>query len=156
MQFTHYEACTDEAAVAGEISRLVSAGLLTEEQGQMVRPGVLFGFFDTEIGRKLRSGCPYLREFKFSILDSGEKYGEGLEGEGVLLQGVVDCALLEPDGITVLDFKTDHVTEETLPQARERYRPQLEAYAEALERIYEQPIKARYLYFFHLNRLEEV
>ena len=156
MQFIHYEACTDEAAVAGEIDRLVSAGLLTEEQGQMVRPGVLFGFFDTEIGRKLRSGCPYLREFKFSILDSGEKYGEGLEGEGVLLQGVVDCALLEPDGITVLDFKTDHVTEETLPQARERYRPQLEAYAEALERIYEQPIKARYLYFFHLNRLEEV
>ena len=90
--------------------------------------------------------------YKFSILDDGEKYGSGLEGERVLLQGVVDCALLEPDGITVLDFKTDRVTEETLPQVAARYRLQLETYAEALARIFQQPIKAKYLYFFHLNR----
>ena len=110
----------------------------------------LLRFFGSQIGMKLRSGIEHLREFKFSILDRGEKYGEGLEGEQVLLQGVVDCALLEPDGITVLDFKTDYVTEKTVDQRADYYRPQLETYCEALSRIYKLPIKAAYLYFFEL------
>ena len=70
----------------------------------------------------------------------------------MLLQGVVDCALLEADGITVVDFKTDYVTEETLAAKAESYRPQVETYGEALSRIYEMPIKGQYLYFFRLDR----
>ena len=79
-----------------------------------------------------------------------------MEDEQVLLQGVVDCALLEEDGITVLDFKTDRVTEETLPQTVRRYRLQLDTYADALSRIYEMPVKGKFLYFFHRNQFVEV
>ena len=74
----------------------------------------------------------------------------------VLLQGVVDCALLEEDGIMVLDFKTDHVTEETLPLLTERYRGQLRIYADALERIYKKKVKNACLYFFGLKRFAQV
>ena len=122
----------------------------------LVNTEKLARFFQTEPGRKLRSGAPCLREFKFSILDDGRHYGEGLEGEQVLLQGVVDCALLEADGITVLDFKTDHVTEETYLSAAERYRPQVQTYGEALSRIYEMPIQKSLLYFFQLNEFVAV
>ena len=152
MQYLRYEACDSEAAVRKEIERLVQTGFLTEEQGKLVDCGRIARFFETELGRKLRTGTPHLREFKFSILDRGEHYGDGLEGEQVLLQGVVDCALLEEDGITVLDFKTDFVTEETVADRTEYYRPQLETYSDALSRIYEKPVKARYVYFFRLNR----
>ena len=38
----------------------------------------------------------------------------------------------------------------------ERYMPQLHAYAGALSRIYEMPVKAKYLYFFQLGRFVEV
>jgi len=134
----------------------VQQGFLTEEQGKLVSSEKLAAFFATQIGRKLRTGTPHLREFKFSILDDGIQYGDGLEGEWVLLQGVVDCALLEEDGITVVDFKTDYVTEKNLTAVVERYRPQVETYAEALVRIYEMPIKAKYLYFFRLDRFVEV
>lgn len=156
MQFICYESCGDTAAVRAEVQRLQQSGILTQEQAEMVNPAQIAAFFATPIGRKLQGGVPFVREFKFSILDDGEKYGEGLEGEQVLLQGVVDCALLEEDGITVLDFKTDRVTEETLPAALNRYRPQLETYAEALSCIYERKVKAKYLYFFHLGKLEAV
>ena len=74
----------------------------------------------------------------------------------MLLQGVVDCALLESDGITILDFKSDRVTEQTIARRAELYRPQVETYAEALGRIYELPIKKKLLYFFHLNRFLEL
>ena len=60
---------------------------------------------------------------------------------------------MEEDGITVVDFKTDRVTEETLPQTLRRYRLQLDTYADALARIYEMPVKGKFLYFFHLNQL---
>ena len=70
----------------------------------------------------------------------------------MLLQGVVDCALLEPDGITIVDFKTDHVTEDTVAARAEHYRAQVQTYGEALSRIYEMPIKAQYLYFFKLDK----
>ena len=122
----------------------------------MVDCQALYGFFASEIGQKLRSGCDHIREFKFSILDDGSNYGDGLEGEQVLLQGVVDCALLEEDGITVVDFKTDHVTEETLPRLTEHYRSQVLTYAQALGRIYRKNIKGAYLYFFRLNRFVQV
>lgn len=152
MQFIRFDACTDLEGVNCEITRLVSEGFLTEEEGAMVDRAKIASFFESEIGRKLSRGTECLREFKFSILDNGSHYGAGLEGEQVLLQGVVDCALLEPDGITIVDYKTDRVTEETIAQAAERYRIQLDTYADALTRIYESPVKEKYLYFFHLNR----
>ena len=79
-----------------------------------------------------------------------------MQGEKILLQGVVDCALLEPDGITVVDFKTDKVTEDTLQDRTDHYRPQVLAYADALRRIYKLPVKQAILYFFHLNRAVDV
>ena len=152
MQFIRYEACGSLEGIRAEVQRLQEQGFVTAEQAQIVNCNAILNFFATDLGKKLRDGTPYLREFKFSILDDGSRYGEGLEGEQVLLQGVVDCALLEEAGITILDFKTDFVTEETLPAVVERYRPQVEVYADALSRIYEMPVAAEYLYFFHLNR----
>ena len=156
LQYLRYENCGSEAGVREEIDRLVSGKFITEEQGKLVDCRKIAAFFSTEVGKKLRSGTTYLREFKFSILDDGSHYGDDLEGEQVLLQGVVDCALLEKDGITVLDFKTDHVTRETAAEAAERYRLQVQTYAEALSRIYEMPVKAKYLYFFQIGSFVEV
>lgn len=156
MQYIRYGECTDEAGVERELKRLRQEGFLTEEQARMVDCAAIAAFFRTEPGRKLRAGVPQLREFKFSILDDAGAYGEGLQGEQVLLQGVVDCALLEEDGITILDFKSDRVTEETVGARVDQYRPQVEAYSQALSRIFELPVKRKQLYFFCLNRFVEL
>lgn len=156
MQYLHFEACGDKKSVRQEIDRLVAEEFLTEEEGKLVNCTQIARFFESDIGWKLRLGGQLLREFKFSILDDGSHYGAGLEGEQVLLQGVVDCAIVEEDGITVLDFKTDRVTPDTLPQAVDRYRTQVQTYKEALERIYEKKVKKALLYFFHLDQFVEL
>ena len=156
MQYIRYEACESGDAVRREVDRMVEQGFLSREQGEMVDCRAVWGFFQTGLGEKLRKGTACIREFKFSILDDAAQYGEDLKGEQVLLQGVVDCALLEEDGITVIDFKTDHVTEQTLAEVVERYRPQVLTYGDALSRIYEKKIKGEYLYFFRLNRFVEL
>ena len=121
----------------------------------MVDSGKIAAFFATPLGQKLQTG-EVIREFKFSILEDGSACDPALSGEQVLLQGVVDCALIEDDGIIILDFKTDYVTEETIEAVSNRYRPQIQAYADAMTRIYQKPVKQSLLYFFYMGRFENV
>ncbi len=156
MQYIDYAACGSEAAVAAEIQRLVQQHFLTQRQGSLINCRKIAAFFATPLGKKLQKGENVRREFKFSILEDGTAYDPALTGEQVLLQGVVDCFLLEEDGITVLDFKTDYVSEETLPAVTDRYRPQVRAYTEALERIFGKPVKQSLLYFFHMGVFQKL
>lgn len=156
MQHIDFAKCLSVSHVKEEISRITQLGYLPEDLAAVIDPGQIASFFQTEIGKQLQNSDRVLREFKFSILDDAEKYVDGLAGERVLLQGVVDCALIEDDGITIVDFKTDKVTEATIQQVTTEYTPQITAYAEALSRIYQKKIKAAYLYFFQLNTLIDV
>ena len=90
------------------------------------------------------------------MLDDAAKYYPDANDEQILLQGVVDCAIIEDDGITVIDFKTDNVTDETVGQVVDAYKMQVRTYASAMERIYQKPVKMSLLYFFALNRFVEV
>ena len=146
LQYIRFEHCGDLAGVDAEIEDLLDRGLLEPEEAARIDREAVVDFFNTPLGVKLRNGENVLREFKFSILDDTV-----LEGEQVLLQGVVDCALIEPDGVTVVDFKTDRVTPATVDKAVSRYRLQVEAYAKALERIYQKKVKRIVLHFFHIR-----
>lgn len=148
LQYIRYEACGDVKGVDGELSRLQKERYISEEQAQLVDSKKIANFFTTEIGKKVRSSNRVLREFKFSILDDASRYGNCVENESVLLQGVVDCAIIEDDGITVIDFKTDKVTPATIDKVAESYRTQVTVYADAMSRIYRMPVKSVQLYFF--------
>lgn len=153
MQYLCFQACTDREHTAQEIRRLVEEGFLSPEQGEMVDAGTIAAFFQTDVGQRIQSGAQVLREFKFTILEDAEQWDDQLEGEKILLQGVVDCAIVDSDGIVILDFKTDRVTEDTAFQCAERYREQIQIYARAMERIFQRPVKACYLYFFRIQQL---
>jgi len=156
MQYIDFSACTSLYAVQSEIQRIKDMGLINEEAANAIEPEMIFAFFETEIGRKLQNSSHVLREFKFSILDDASKYSPGITEDRILLQGVVDCAIIEDDGITVLDFKTDHVTEDTLSEVSSKYHQQVLAYADALSRIYQKKIITAKLYFFRVNRFVTV
>lgn len=148
MQHICYRSCNDVNGVCNELQRLVQAGYITSEDMKRISPEIIADFFTTSIGQQLMSAGNVLREFKFSVLDDAEKYYPGTENEQILLQGVVDCAIIEDDGITVLDFKSDNVNNDNLSDKAEQYRLQISVYAQALERIYQKPIKGAFLYFF--------
>ena len=151
MQHICYEKCSTAAQVNAELTRLAQEGFISQSDADLVSPDKVVSFFNTEIGKRIRSGENILREFKFSILEDAEKFQSGVKDEKVLVQGVVDCALIEEDGITVIDFKTDRVTYETLQGVAQGYKPQIMAYSNALQRIYNKPIKAAMLYFFEVE-----
>ena len=156
LQYISFERCSGFDDICSELDRMTRERLISPEQAQMVDCEKLAAFFATPMGEKLRASRQILREFKFSILVDAAKYYPGAKDEKILFQGVVDCALIEDDGITVLDFKTDYVTEETLERIVQQYRSQVTSYAQALSRIYGMPVKAAKLYFFGLGCFVDV
>lgn len=156
MQFARYEACRTEGDLNEELDRLVREEFLTPRQAKAVNRDQMLCFFQTELGRRLASGAPVLREFKFSLLENGEKWNSSLTGEKILVQGVVDCCLKEPDGLVVLDFKTDRIRKGEEQAAAEKYTGQICTYAAALEKIFRKHVKRGLLYFFHTGSYVEV
>jgi ATP-dependent helicase/nuclease subunit A len=157
MQYLNFDRTDSLEELREEIARLVSLALLTPQQGEAARPEKLLAFFRSPIGRKVKASQGLHREFKFSILvPASDFYGGCPAGEEVLLQGVVDCWLDEPEGITLIDFKTDRVTEATVADRAESYRPQLDAYRRALEEITGKKVLREVLWFFALDRAVEL
>lgn len=156
MQFIDFSACNHVDSIREEIDRMVQQQRISPELAELIDRERLATFFRTPLGRKLQESNNVLREFKFSVLDNAEKYYSNVNREQILLQGVVDCALIEADGITIVDFKTDYVTETSISVITDKYRPQVMAYANALSRIFQRPIKSAVLYFFEMNRFMDI
>ena len=148
MQYLNFQQCNSQETIRQDVLRMVSSGLISQTQADCIAVERIFRFFQTDIGARFMRAKHVLREFKFSILVDAADYYPDACNDKILLQGVVDCALLEDDGITVLDFKTDALTAGNKPEKIALYRNQVQTYARALSKIYEMPIKASYIYFF--------
>ncbi len=156
MQYISFDKCGDLEGVTEELERLSSNELVDPKMISSVDPEMIWKFFDSPMGRKVRSAPNVIREFKFSILDDASYYDSRLEGDNILLQGVVDCAIIAQEGITVLDFKTDRVTKDTLDTVAESYKMQVKTYARALSKIFQMEICSSQLYFFRTGTFIEV
>jgi len=155
MQFVRYEACTSSAGIEGELSRLQEKKFLTKQQADAVNRDWILDLFRGEFGRRILAASRVQREFKFSLLTDAAPYYPRAAGEQVLLQGVVDCFWQETDGIVLVDFKTDRLSGSAEEKIL-RYTPQLRAYAGALARIFEKPVKEAWLYFFDAARAVKI
>jgi len=75
---------------------------------------------------------------------------ERLAGEGeerVVVQGMIDALIEAPEGVWVVDFKTDAVSGEALQRRAEEYTAQMALYAQAVQRILRQPLAGALLVF---------
>ncbi len=150
MQLIDFSRCGSLEEISGEIERMEAMRLLTKAQAASIDPAKLMAFFTSPLGKRALAAENLRREFKFSVLlPAGQVYGRG-EGE-VLLQGVIDLFFEEPDGIVLVDFKSDRVTKATRAARAGEYEGQLSAYAEALTRITGKPIKEKLLFFFNCD-----
>ena len=147
MQYARPENCLTREGAAAELEYLREKRFLRPEQTEAVDPGKLSAWYASPLGRRTRAALNVHREFKFSLLAPASLLDPAGRGS-TLLQGVVDCWAEEPDGLLIIDYKTDRVTRETQGARAAEYAPQLSAYAWALREITGKNVKAAYVYFF--------
>src|SRR5690606_28166845 len=116
-----------------------------------INPQVIADFFRSELGEKLLHANQVLRELPFSYgLPVQRVYPNStdrLQGETVLVQGVIDCLFEYQGQWILLDYKTDRVWNDPLEIAK-RYQLQISLYAEAIEAIWRRPVKEKYIFLF--------
>jgi ATP-dependent helicase/nuclease subunit A len=143
-----------------EAERLERDGILTAEEVAALDFGALAAFWGSEFGRNVVAQAAEVhRELAFTAGFSarelaeltGPEPGPGLEDELVVVQGVVDLAVILPGEIWLVDFKTDAVREGELARKVKVYEPQLRLYARALERIHRRPVRQCCLHFLSLR-----
>lgn len=146
-QHIDYKRAVDLQSVEQEIRRLQEQGVLSQRQAESVDVGQISRFFLSRWGELMRTGDNVLREFKFSLLRPAKDYFPDAEDDEILLQGVIDCAVEKDGAYTIIDYKTDRVTEETVAERAALYASQVEAYTLAMEEMTGKRVNKTVLYF---------
>ena len=156
LQLVSLERVESAGDLKAEAQRLVRQKSLTPEDMDLLDFNGLAGFWRSAVGERIRAHKSAVRrELRFTarlpaneIAESvGETAGQGLANEFVIVQGVVDLAVLLPKEIWLVDFKTDAVKAHEVRDKARLYEPQLKLYAAALSGIYRRPVSEAWLCF---------
>ena len=158
MQFCDFKECEKPNGVKNELKRLRDMHILSNEQAYAIKIERIENFFKSNLYINDFENSIVKREFKFSVVLPASQYYPQLmdfSEEKVLLQGVIDCLLETDDGFTVIDFKTDRVSGNMTLKRAEEYKPQLLAYARAVEQIFGKKVNKTVLYFLNDGQIVE-
>ena len=116
----------------------------------------ILAFFAGELGGlALDKSNTVWREWPFTF---GQRTGDSADAtdETQVVQGIIDMLVRTPDGLVVIDFKTDKITAGQIGERAELYREQLEFYGKAACAILGVDSVKRWLYFLTPGRPIEV
>jgi ATP-dependent helicase/nuclease subunit A len=148
-----------------EVKRLVKEGALSAEQSHLLNLKMLARFWGSALGRRICEQAQFVkRELPFTARFSpaelsaitGESVASNMQQEFVVVQGVADLVVLLPEALWLLDFKTDRLEENQIPERAEHYAPQLRLYSSALSKIYKRPATGSWLYFLSPGKAVEI
>lgn len=144
-------------ALRSEALRLEGMGWLSPEDAASLDLDGIAGFWASPVADALRKHADCVqRELPFTTrlrIAEARRLGSSQSPSGFapddyqVVQGVIDLALILPDEIWIVDFKTDRVSPDTVALRAQEYGPQLRIYAHALTEIYRRPVTRSWLYF---------
>ena len=135
-----------EAEIIRQREKLLSDGIVSENELAAVRPRLLVRLFASPLGVRMLAAEELHREWAFT-------YRRETEAGAQLLQGVIDCCFIEQGAWVLVDYKTDRCPAEELPAM---YGDQLRWYARALREITGLPVRFGGLYSLRRRTLVPV
>lgn len=157
MQHIDFTEPITESKILSLLERLVTEEYVTNEQISAIHINQILAFFESELGQRLRTAKSVRREIPFSMaFPADDAYPNWQDGdENILVQGIVDCLFEDENGLILLDYKTDAITDRFKGGFQEasgillaRYEKQIELYTRAIEQILKKAVAERYLFFF--------
>ena len=116
-----------EVSVKETIDELLSTGQFDGSVAQEIDVRSIVGFFQSDLGGAVfESANSTWREWPFSFTVPADN-----AQESVIVQGIIDMLIQTPDGLMVIDFKTDRITADHISHRVQTYSRQLELYSQA-------------------------
>jgi len=145
MQRLDFAKAAGELDVRQQVQRMVERRFLRREEAEQVQIDKILWFLSTDLGQRFRTAKTLLRELDVIYAEPADGSNDPLDQ--TMVRGRLDAALVEDAGLTLVDYKTDRVTADTVAQRAAFYRPQIEIYRSQLERLTKRPVTAAYLVF---------
>lgn len=161
LQYLNLTVPLSEAALREQAQEMIAALQLSAEQVGVLDFATLAQFWRSEIGQRIQAHATQVhRELPFTarltVADLRDLHLPtplpAGSPEFLVIQGTVDLAVILPEEIWLLDFKTDHVRPRDLNERVAMYEPQLRLYALALQRIYARPVTVAWLHFLQAQK----
>lgn len=153
MELLDLQSAETEADVKAQMELEWKEGRLSEEYKNAVRVEKIAAFLSSSLCLRMKAAekaGKLFRESPFVYGISAERLStEFPKEETVLVQGIIDIYFEEEGELVAADYKTDVV--KTPKELVERYRVQLDYYAEALERLCGKKVKEKIIYSFYLG-----
>ncbi len=166
MQHVDLSKEVNEQAIMEQLTWMVENELLTAEQSEVINAKLIAQFFASSLGQRFFNAKAVHREVPFTVsLPASEVYPDWKEEEeSVFVQGIIDCILEDENGLVLIDYKSDGITDRYkggFEQAKaillDRYKLQINLYTKAIEQIWKRNVSERYLFFFdgaHVLKVE--
>ena len=137
-----------------QLNMMIENGIFTEKEAKALRKEEIQSFFDCELYRRIKLSDEVMREKKFAMLMPVREVYSGLpeivDGESIVVQGMLDLAFVENGELVIVDYKTDRGVDEN--EIRKRHYEQLFVYAKAMEKCTDYSVKAAYIYSLSLKK----
>ncbi|MDR1209616.1 MAG: helicase-exonuclease AddAB subunit AddA [Clostridiales bacterium] len=141
------------ADVTRLIARLAEEDVIPRGEAWLIDAGIVARFLTSDVARRIRESSDVRREAPF-VLGVPPSFvtpdWAGADDERVLVHGIIDCLFLEPDGWTLLDYKTDRAASDSA------HRAQMEIYRRAFETASGLSVKRSLIYFLRSGECREV
>jgi len=146
----------DKNAVQKTIERLLTDGAISESVTEHINTGSIVALFESELGREVTKEYPNVqREWPFTYaLPASELQDSYLLRDTryeirdtIVVQGIIDMLVKTPQGLLIIDFKTDRITPGEVTERTQLYKKQLYLYGRAAAAILKQNLLAKWLYF---------
>ncbi len=148
MQFCEYSSAKNN--LENEINRLVLNGCISQEQADSLDRDRLAVFFRSEFAERIFSADKVYREIKVSSFINASEIYETDCNDKILVQGIADCVIEENGILTIIDYKTDRVS--NADELLDRYKRQISFYKNAVSKTLGKEVGSSILYSFHLQK----
>ena len=156
MECLDYGHAGSQEEIRSQLREWVDNKKMERKEAESVRVRDIWNFVESSLGQRMKAASEkklLFREQPFVIArKASELEPEWQCEEDVLVQGIIDAYFIEAEEIVLVDYKTDFVRRGEEQKLIDRYRVQLEDYAQALERMTGRKVKERYIYSFTLGK----
>ncbi|MCD6394525.1 MAG: PD-(D/E)XK nuclease family protein, partial [Planctomycetes bacterium] len=155
----HIDPLTDitTASIRTTLENLVESGMVSTATAAAIDIESIGRLFQSDLGRIVcRHKDALLREWPFTLAVDARQLGANSTGEAIVVQGIVDMIVQTPEGLVIIDFKTDNITAEAVGRRKKLYTGQIRYYAHAAGAILRQNVLSAWLYFLKPGRAEQV
>ena len=156
MECLDYGHAGSQEEIRSQLREWVDNKKMERKEAESVRVRDIWNFVESSLGQRMKAASEkklLFREQPFVIARKASELEPQWQcEEDVLVQGIIDGYFIEDEEIVLVDYKTDFVRRGEEQKLIDRYRVQLEDYAQALERMTGRKVKERYIYSFTLGK----